>query len=245
MVLVLKYFRFLVLALVAPLALAGCGKQQPIGTDSSFAVAELSSLPAPGPTDYAAGRQDEQIRPLDTLAISVFGVPELSRPARVTGGGYFDFPLIGAVQANGRTLAEVAFELESRLREGYVNDPDVTVEFGERAGQVFTVGGEVRTPGQFPIIQRMTLMEAVARAGGSTAYTRLSEVLVFREVQGQRYIGVYDMTAIQRGNYPDPQIYAHDIIIVGDSPNRRLLADVLQFTQLVTNPLIILERVVR
>ena len=207
-------------------------------------VAELSSLPAPSAQDYATGRVDDQARPLDQLNVAVFGVPELTRTVRVSNGGTIDFPLIGAVQANGRSLAEIGFEIESRLSGTYVRNPDVTVEFGERVGQVLTVGGEVGRPGQVPVLQSTTLMEAVAMAGGRTTFSRLSEVLVFREVGGQRYIGVYDLVAIQRGNYPDPQVYPNDIIMVGDSPNRRMMADVLQYTQLLTSPLILLQQIV-
>jgi polysaccharide export outer membrane protein len=232
------------LALVLTALVVACSKPEPIGQSSGTMVAELSALPAPGPQDYDSGRQVDQARPLDTLAIAVFGVPELSRTVRVGSGGFIDYPLIGAVQANGRTLAEIGFEIETRLSDNYVRNPDVTVEFAERAGQVLTVGGEVGEPGQIPIIQSTSLMEAIAMAGGRTEFSRFSEVLVFREIGGQRYIGVYDMTAIQRGNYPDPQVYPHDIIVVGDSPNRRLMADVLQYTQLLTSPLILLQQVI-
>ena len=234
-----------ILAIAATALLAGCVSTGPIGEDASIAVAELASLPAPGAQDYTAGPQDEVARPLDVLNVVVFGVPELSRTVRVSAGGFFDYPLIGAVQANGRSLPEISYEVETRLSGDYVRQPDVTVEFGERTGQVYTIGGEVGGPGQYPIVQSTTLMEAVAIGGGGTEYSQLDEVLVFREIGGQRYIGVYDMTAIQRGNYPDPQIYAHDVIMVGDSPNRRLIADVLSYTQLVTSPLILLDRVAR
>jgi polysaccharide export outer membrane protein len=243
--LILNKIRNVILVVFATAMLAACGKPQPIGQSSGTMVAELSSLPAPGPQDYAAGRQDDQARPLDTLNIAVFGVPELARTVRVGAGGFIDYPLIGAVQANGRTLAEIGFEIETRLKGTYVREPDVSVEFGERTGQVLTVGGEVMRPGLVPIIQNTTLLEAVAMAGGRTTYSRLTEVLVFREIAGQRYIGVYDMTAIQRGNYPDPQVYPHDIIMVGDSPNRRVMTDVLQYTQLLTSPLILLQQIVR
>lgn len=234
----------ILLAMIATSGLAACGGPRPIGQDSATMVTELSSLPAPSAQDYASRRQDEQARPLDQLGISVFGVPELTRVVRVGAGGFFDFPLIGAVQASGRTPAEIGYELETRLRGTYVRDPDVTVEFGERSGQVITVGGEVSRPGQFPIVQGTTLMEAVAIGGGRTQYSRLSEVLVFREVNGQRYIGVYDLAGIQRGNYPDPQIYAHDIIMVGDSPSRRAIADVLTYAQAFASPVLLIQQAV-
>lgn len=225
--------------------MAACSKPGPIGTDPAVAVTELSGLPAPGASDYAAGPHVDLVRPLDMLNITVFGAPDLSRTVRVGSTGVFDYPLIGAVQANGRSQAEIGYEIETRLSGNFVRDPDVTVEFGERIGQYITVGGEVRTPGQFAVLQPMTLMEAVARAGGSTEFSRLSEVLIFREIDGQRYIGVYDVRGIQRGNYPDPRVYPHDIVMVGDSPNRRLMSEVLNYAQLITNPLILLERVAR
>ncbi len=241
----LNTIRLVILAFAASGMLAACSSPGPIGQDPGVAVADLSSLPTPGAEDYSAGPQGDVARPLDVLTINVFGVSDLDRTVRVGAGGFFEYPLIGAVQANGRSLAEIAYELETRLSGGYVRQPDVTVEYGERAGQIFTIGGEVGSPGQYRLIQATTLMEAVAIGGGTTEYSQLDEVLVFREVGGQRFIGVYDMKAIQRGNYPDPQIYAHDVVMVGDSPNRRLIADVLQYTQLVTSPLILLDRAVR
>lgn len=241
----LNTIRLGILAFAATALLSACDKPGPVGTEPSIAVADLASLPTPSVQDYAAGAQGEVARPLDVLSIAVFGVPELTREVRVGAGGFFEYPLIGAVQANGRSLAEIGYELETRLSGAYVRDPDIIIEFGERAGQLFTVGGQVGEPGQYRIIQATSLMEAVAIGGGSTEYSQLDDVLVFREIDGQRYIGVYDMSAIQRGNYPDPQIYAHDVIMVGDSPNRRLLAEVLSYTSLITNPLILLERVAR
>lgn len=243
--LVLNKIRFGILAFAVATMLTACASPGPVGQDSAIAVADLADLPAPTAEDYSAGPRNDLIRPLDVLDVAVFGVAELTRTVRVGSGGFFDYPLIGAVQANGRSLAEISYEIETRLSGSYVRDPDVTIELGERAGQIFTVGGQVTGPGQYKIVQPTSLMEAIAIGGGGTQYSRLDDVLVFREVSGQRYIGVYDMRAIQRGNYPDPQIYAHDVIIVGDSPNRRLIADVLTYSQLVTSPLILLERAVR
>ena len=241
----LNTIRLGLLAFAATALLSACGSRPPVGTDPAVAVADLASLPTPTAQDYTAGAQGEVARPMDVLSIAVFGVPELTRQVRVGAGGFFDYPLIGAVQANGRSLAEIGYELETRLSGSYVRQPDVTIEFSEREGQVFTVGGQVDNPGQYQILAPTTLMQAVAIGGGTTEFAKLKEVLIFREIDGQRYIGVYDIGAIQLGNYPDPQIYAHDTIMVGDSPNRRLLADVLQYSSLVTNPLILLERVVR
>ena len=242
----LRFGRQLVCLLFAPL-LASCATSGgPIGQDPSIAVADLTVLPAPSGSEITAANAIELVRPLDVLDISVFGVEELSREeVRVGLEGYFDYPLIGAVQANGRSLAEIGHEMEVRFADSYVRNPDIQVNFVSREGQVFTIGGEVRMPGQYPIVQPTSLLEAIALGQGRSDYAQLQEVMIFREVDGQRFIGIYDVSAIQRGNYADPQIYAHDVIVVGESPSTRQLAKLTPLVPLVTSPLILLERVVR
>lgn len=241
-----KRLACLATSLAALIALQGCSSRGPIGEDPSLAVADLASLPQPTNADYARPGYIEVVRPLDVLSVSVFGVEELSfEEIRVGQGGSFDFPLIGDVEANGRSLAEISFEMEQRLATSYVRNPDVRIDFASREAQLFTVGGEVEMPGQYPIIRPITLVEAVAIGRGGSDFARLREVVVFREIDGRRYIGVYDLTAIQRGNYPDPQIYPNDVIVVGASANQRLLTQLAPFIPLVTTPLILIEQATR
>ena len=107
------------------------------------------------------------------------------------------------------------------------------------------MGGEVNSPGRYPILKPMTLMEAVATSGGTTDTASTGEVLIFRTVSGQRYIGAYDLSAIQRGNYQDPFVFPGDIVQVGESPSLRRIRTIATITPLVTAPLILLERVFR
>jgi polysaccharide export outer membrane protein len=88
----------------------------------------------------------------------------------------------------------------------------------------------------------MTLLRAVAVAGGMGEYAKRGEVIVIRETDSQRYIGVYDVAGISRGNYPDPEIYPNDIIVVGDSPQLRLLGQISPLTNLVTSPILFFSR---
>ena len=67
-------------------------------------------------------------------------------------------------------------------------------------------------------------------------------MVIFREVDGQRFAGLYNLKGIRRGNYPDPEVYANDVILVGDSPGRRLFKDVIQAAPLFTTPLIVALR---
>jgi polysaccharide export outer membrane protein len=69
---------------------------------------------------------------------------------------------------------------------------------------------------------------------------KLDDVVVFRKVNGQRYAALYNLQAIRRGNYDDPQIYANDVVIVGESGARRLFRDLLAIVPVLTSPLVIL-----
>ena len=234
-----------VLALGCALSmLASCASPGPVGLAPGIEVAELTSLPAPEATDHGTSGPD-RLRPLDRLRIDVFGVPELNREVQVNADGTIMFPFVGPMDVRGLTPAAVAQEIESRLRGDYVRNPEVTVQTTERQAQLITVGGEIASPGQYAVTGPSTLLEAVALGGGPTEFARLDDVLVFRTIGSQRYIGVYNLGAIQRGNYADPTLYPNDLVMVGNSPNRRLLAEIARITSVVSTPLILLERVAR
>ncbi len=219
--------------------LASCAGSGPIGTAPSIEVAELSALPAPSLEETSV------IRPQDSVRISVLGFPDLSRELVIANSGTFQFPLIGVIQADGRTPLAISQDIATRLRGDYVVNPEVTVDVIEQPGRLVTVGGEVNRPGMHSALRSMSLLEAVALGGGTGDTAKLSEVLIFRTIDGQRYIGVYDLGAIQRGNYADPQVYPGDIIQVGDSPTLRRIQAVTGLAPLVTTPLILLDRVLR
>ena len=100
-------------------------------------------------------------------------------------------------------------------------------------------------PGEYPVLGRQSLLRVVNQAGGLADYAKLDDVLILRTVNRQRYIGAYNIQAIQRGNYDDPTVYPNDIIIVGDSPNRRRLDGILQFAPLLSTSAILIDRIGR
>jgi polysaccharide export outer membrane protein len=172
--------------------------------------------------------------------IDVFGIEELSKKeVQTDASGRISFPLAGIIEAAGRTPAEVEEEIEARLRSRYVRDPQVTVNLKETVSQVITVDGQVKRPGLYPVIGKMTLMRAVATAEGTAEFAKLEDVVIFRTVKGQQLAALYDLKAIRRGNYGDPEVFANDVIVVGDSQARRLFRDALQVVPLLTTPLII------
>ena len=128
------------------------------------------------------------------------------------------------------------------LRAKYVRNPEVTVNIKTSVSQVVTIDGEVTEPGLYPVTNQMTLLRAIASAKGFSEYARADDVVILRSVGGQRMAGLYNVAAIRRGNYGDPPVYANDVIVVGDSPQRRLFRDFIALSPLIAAPLVAILR---
>jgi polysaccharide export outer membrane protein len=124
------------------------------------------------------GQGNPPVGPGDTVAIIVFGEPTLTGDYNVDADGTFEFPLIGRVPAVGLTAREVEAELVTRLANGFLNDPQVTVSLQQLANVQIFVMGEVGTPGAYQFTEGVTLLEALARAGSTSPSAQ--EVLVVR-----------------------------------------------------------------
>jgi len=118
----------------------------------------------------------------DKVRVFVYGQPNLSRIYTVDGGGFISMPLIGAV----KTRAETTFDLERaitvQLGAKYVRDPKVSVEIATY--RPFYILGEVRTAGQYPYVNGMTVQTAVAIAGGYSERASERHVVITRRVNG-------------------------------------------------------------
>ena len=172
--------------------------------------------------------EEYRIGPLDELSITVFQEEDLSlKEVLVDAGGNILFPLIGLVEANGKTSREVAAVITEKLASRYLVDPQVLVNVTKSASQVVTVEGQVVEPGRFEIAGQTTLLTAIASAKGPTPTARLNEVLVFRNIDGQRYVARFDLPAIRSGRAEDPLIRGNDIVVVGASLSKAIFRDVL------------------
>lgn len=157
---------------------------------------------------------------------------------QVDASGRIAMPLAGTVDARGKTSEELALAIEAALRARYVRDPEVTVNIKSSVSQVVTIDGQVVEPGLYPVTNQMTLMRVIASAKGLSEFARQEEVVILRTVGEKRMAGLYNISAIRRGAYDDPPIYANDVIIVGDSPQRRLFRDFVAVSPLLAAPLI-------
>jgi len=227
------------IALFAATALAGCGGKTPLQSTERLTVVEESrTLPAPDRNDLTAADRPALIGPLDTIQVDVFNVPDLSREMQVDASGRIAMPLAGTVDARGKTAGELARAIEAALRAHYVRNPEVTVNIKSSVSQVVTIDGQVGEPGLYPVTNQMTLMRAIASARGLAEYARADDVVILRTVNGQKMAGLYNVAAIRRGLYDDPPIYANDVVVVGDSPQRRLFRDFVSLSPLLAGPLI-------
>ncbi len=232
------------IALLIVLALANCAPREPLrSTERLTVVQNMEALPAPNRQDLTAPDRPALIGPLDTIQVDVFNVPELSREMQVDASGRISMPLAGTIEARGKTAEELARAVEDSLRGRYVRNPEVTINIKNSVSQVVTIDGQVVEPGLYPVTNQMTLMRAIASAKGLSEFARQDDVVILRTVNNQKMAGLYNMGAIRRGMYDDPPIYANDVIVVGDSPQRRLFRDFVSLSPLLAGPLIaILQR---
>ena len=155
---------------LAALGLAGCSHYQP--APKAFQEATI---------------QPYRLDSGDRLRITVFEQTGLSNTYTVDQAGYISFPLIGQVPARGRTMTEVEKAIAQKLQQGFLRDPDVTIEV-DRYRSIFVMG-EVGQPGQYSYVPGMTIQNAVAIAGGFTARANQRDIDVTRKINGEVMTG--------------------------------------------------------
>ncbi|HEX7820397.1 MAG TPA: polysaccharide biosynthesis/export family protein [Sphingobium sp.] len=112
------------------------------------------------------GAENYQLGPGDKIKVNVFNEETLSGEFNVGSEGTVSLPLIGEVTAKNKTPQQLATEVQSRLADGYLREPKVSVEVS--AYRPFFILGEVKAPGQYPYASGMTVLNAVATAQGFT-----------------------------------------------------------------------------
>lgn len=221
--------------------LAGCASGlvgKGLGGPSVTRV-DMAELPGPQGQTGAEQSYDYKVGPFDKLIVDVMGIEDLAdRRVTVDGSGNISLPIAGVVHVSGLSLGEATSRIIEQLRAGHVRNPRVAVNLEQSVSNFVTVDGEVAQPGNYPILPGMTLMRAVAAARGATEFARLREVVIHREVNGRQMIALYDLAAVRRGAYADPVLYPNDIVVVGDSPGRRLFQQIVSVSPLFVSPLV-------
>jgi polysaccharide export outer membrane protein len=157
-------------ALAAALLVAGCSSYRP----APAAFHEVLDQP------YLLGAGDR-------VRVTVFEQEGLTNTYAVDQSGYIAFPLVGSVPARGHTAQQVEAALAAKLREGFLRDPDVSVEV-DRYRPIFVMG-EVGAAGQYSYVPGLTAHQAVAIAGGFTARANQANVDITRTINGKVMTG--------------------------------------------------------
>jgi polysaccharide biosynthesis/export protein len=152
----------------------------------------------------------------------------LKRTVRVNGSGTVSLPLIGRVFVAGLTAQEVEDLLVARYGEKYLQNPQVAVFVREFSTERITIEGAVAHPGIFPLTGKVTLLRAMAMAGGFGSIADTSKVMLYRVNEDKvRQVAVYDVEKIRAGKADDPPIQGDDLIVVQRDSTRALLKDSL------------------
>lgn len=139
---------------------------QAVATNAVRPVASPSDLPV---YTYALSGGDR-------VRVVVFGDQSLGGEFTIDGSGFISLPLIGEVDVRGLTATQLQQRVVTRLADGYVKDPRVSVEV--LSTRPFYILGEVNKPGLYPYTNGITVLGAVAQAGGFTYRAKTKQVLI-------------------------------------------------------------------
>jgi polysaccharide export outer membrane protein len=171
------------------------------------------------PYDFAAERRSTRtytVGPGDVLQVRAWKNEALSQRVIVRPDGYVTLPLVGDVVAGGRTVDSIAQDIASRAKQFYTEVPVVSVEVAELHSYRVFVLGEVTRPGEFTPRAQITILQAIALAGGFTRFAAPGKVVVVRrDVQGERRIPfAYDRVVEGGALEQDLPLQSNDTVVV-------------------------------
>jgi polysaccharide biosynthesis/export protein len=155
------------------------------------------------------------VKPGDTLSISVWKEPDLQKETLVRPDGSFSFPLVGEVDAKGKTVSDINKFMSQRLAK-FISDPVVTVSIQEIKGNKVYVIGQVNKPGEFIMNPTVDVMQALSMAGGTTPFAALGDIVVLRRTPGGKQSLPFRYNDVVKGKRLEQNIdlQAGDVVVV-------------------------------
>lgn len=155
------------------------------------------------------------VKPGDILEISVWKEPDLQRQVLVRPDGAFSFPLVGEVDARGKTVSELNKLVADRIAR-YIADAVVTISVQEIKGNKIYVLGQVNKPGEFIVNPSVNVMQALSMAGGMTPFAASNDIIILRG-QGKAQTATpfrYADVVRGRGLEQNIELISGDIVVV-------------------------------
>jgi polysaccharide export outer membrane protein len=157
--------------------------------------------------DYVIGIED-------VIAVNVWHEPEMSRAMAVRPDGKISMPLIGEVMADGKTPAQLQAELSTKL-QSLIKNPDVTVIVQDIKSQKFNILGEVQRPGMYPLTKPMTVLDALAVAGGFRDFAKPKKMYILRKSKDGSSAKIpVNYNNVIKGSDKNVELESRDTIVV-------------------------------
>jgi polysaccharide export outer membrane protein len=166
------------------------------------------------PPDCRINLNDTSLGPGDVFDVRVYDEAQLSGTYQVSADGSINFPLIGSVQVAGLTPIATGKLLESKLSQGYLRNPQVSILVKEYNSKKVSVLGQVTKPGTFTYTDSMTVIEAVVLAGGFTPIAAKNDTVVTRIEKGNKVRLNVPVEAISEGRERNLCLRPGDIVFV-------------------------------
>jgi polysaccharide export outer membrane protein len=191
------------------------------GATAMAATTDASQTKQPGAGQHAASASplasvdatDYRISQQDILQISVFQVNDLNTAVQVGQDGNITLPLVGRVQVAGRTTPEAEQIIAGKLKQKYLQSPQVSVQV-KTYGKRITVSGAVGGPRVLADDGNTTLSQAIANAGGVSEIGNSDRVHVAISKDQHVQDNIYNLDDIQAGKVQDPLLHGGDIVVV-------------------------------
>jgi polysaccharide export outer membrane protein len=204
--------------IAAWLILAGGGQtqetQKQAALERSAKKSDAKGTTAPAP-QVSVNDAEYRIGPQDVLRIDVWKEPEVSRAVPVRPDGKISLPLLNDVQAAGLTPMQLSEVIGDGLKK-YMNNPQVTVTVSEINSRRIYVTGEVTRAGVFPLLPKMTVLQALSSSGGFTQFAKVKSIYVLRTVDGQEAKLPFNYKDVVSGKKNEQNILLQpgDVIVV-------------------------------
>jgi len=182
---------------------------------SSIALACATSQ-RPAPINAEIIPSEDRVGSDDSFEVRVYGESELSGVFRVAADGTIDYPMAGRIHVGGLRTGEIQELLISKLKDKYLKDPQIVVSVKDRNGQKVTVLGQVGHPGQIGYYPNMTIVDAIATAGGFSGIAAKNSVKLRRNVSGKIETNIYPVADISEGRSPNVMILPGDVLVVDE-----------------------------
>lgn len=216
---------YTITALLTLILLSGCSSMSSGFSDSATNESGRKIFSDIKELDFTPPKQEYKIGTSDLLAIKVFQAEELSQSVRVDPRGNISMPLIGNVRAEGLSQFQLQSAIAQKLKASYLQNPQVTVSIEEFTKQRVTVEGEVQKAGVYPIQGEITLLQAIALAGGPGNLADPAKTVIFRKKGNTVKAYNLNLDAIREGKMRDPYILNDDRVIVHRSGSRYWLRE--------------------